>query len=669
MSGAALAQAVLDSLTVGQTVLELPDFVTARHRPLADAWLSWQELPHRPERISALRTALDEALSRDGELRSWARVATGQADGVPGPPKAAPAPAPAATPMPIPTPTVADQGPDRTAVFEPLRPDDPREVGGYPLRARIGQGGMGAVYLSRTPGGRPVALKVAQPEFAADPDFRRRFRKEVAFAQRVQGPYTVPVIDCDPEAPLPWLATSYIAAPSLAVAVGQRGPLPAASVLVLLAGIAEALHSIHRAGVLHRDLKPANVLLAHDGPRVIDFGISRAVESSSGALTRTGVQVGTPAFMAPEQVRGEQLTPAADVFSLGSLGYYAATGELPFGGDAAVFHRICHERPVWELCPAPVRAVLERCLTRDPRERPTPAQVITACAEAEGERLAMGEGWLPPTVSAVVTRYGNAEVPPTRPAAPNTVPNATPSAVPHATPPAAPPAAGPRRRRTAVLVAAAVTLAVAAGTTSAVLASGGGGDHGAGAPGTSASATVTGSGAAEPSEPGTSPSSGLPASDLPSAAPSAGRYLTRFTDVPFNLIGANTSGCMKDVTVSFDGEGPSVDSDVSIDEGNYTSGDLFYGCDSSSGDFWVLVPDEDRFAQVTGRPEPDRCAALARQQATAKRVMLPQVEPGAMYCLVTAVSSRIVFLQVVSVSRSSHDIRWKATAWEDTHAG
>lgn len=295
---------------------------------------------------------------------------------------------------------------DADAVFRPLASDDPREVSGYLLRARLGEGGMGVVYLSYTPGGRPVAFKLARSVYAADPEFRRRFAKEVAIAQRVTGLYTAPVIDCDPYASRPWLATAYVPAPSLAAAVGRQGPLPPDTVLVLIAGVAEALQSIHAAGVVHRDLKPGNVILAADGPRVIDFGISRAVESSSAPLTEAGARIGTPAFMAPEQVRGKSLGPAGDVFAVGSTAFYAVTGTLPFGGDAAVFHRILHEDPDWDLCPARVRGVLEPCLDKDPAARPTPTALIEMCrAASTDERLRIGEGWLPSTVTDVLTRY------------------------------------------------------------------------------------------------------------------------------------------------------------------------------------------------------------------------------------------------------------------------
>ncbi|OAA23268.1 serine/threonine protein kinase [Frankia sp. EI5c] len=303
--------------------------------------------------------------------------------------------------------------PVRDAVFTPLTPHDPHSVSSYLLRARIGEGGMGAVYLSYTPGGRPIALKVARPELAADPDFRSRFAKEVAIARRVQGPYTVPVIDADAEALRPWIATAYVAAPSLAVAVVRQGALPSATVLMLIAGVAEALQSIHRSGVIHRDLKPGNVILADDGPRVIDFGVARAIETSTAAMTQTGVRIGTPAFMSPEQVRGKQIDAAGDVFALGSTAYYALTGRPPFGSDAAVFHRIEHQQPDWEHCPDNVREVLSRCLAKDPAERPTSTQVIELCRSAITDDLYLqtGGGWLPPTVAAEVTRYRISTVP------------------------------------------------------------------------------------------------------------------------------------------------------------------------------------------------------------------------------------------------------------------
>lgn len=296
--------------------------------------------------------------------------------------------------------------------YRPLQPEDPREVGGYRLRARIGEGGMGRVYLSYTPGGRPVAIKVIRTEYADDPGFRRRFEQEVATAQRVQGMYTAPVIDADTRAEQPWLATAYVAGPSLQQAIGVYGPLPEESMFILVAGVAEALQSIHGAGIVHRDLKPSNVILAADGPRVIDFGIARAVDTTS--VTQTGLRVGTPAFMAPEQVRGQPSAPALDIFALGSLACYAATGELPFGGglDPLVPHRILEQEPDLAACPERIRNLVTRCLAKDPRQRPSPTQVIELCRQLSiGTRLQMGEGWLPPAVAAAVHRIATTPVP------------------------------------------------------------------------------------------------------------------------------------------------------------------------------------------------------------------------------------------------------------------
>jgi hypothetical protein len=275
---------------------------------------------------------------------------------------------------------------------------------------------MGRVYLSHTPGGRPVALKIIRAEYADDPGFRRRFELEVTTAQRVQGMYTAPVIDADTRAEHPWLATAYVPGPSLQQAVGVYGALPEQSVFLLVAGVAEALQSIHGAGIVHRDLKPSNVILAADGPRVIDFGIARAVDTTS--VTQTGLRVGTPAFMAPEQVRGQSSTPAVDIFALGSLACFAATAELPFGGglDPLVPHRILEQEPDLDRCPQRLRELVIRCLAKDPRERPAPAQVIDLCRQLSGDtRLQMGDDWLPRPVAAVVQRIATAPVPPPAP--------------------------------------------------------------------------------------------------------------------------------------------------------------------------------------------------------------------------------------------------------------
>ncbi|MEV7729018.1 serine/threonine-protein kinase [Streptomyces sp. NPDC087917] len=288
-------------------------------------------------------------------------------------------------------------------LFQPLAPNDPETVGGYRLAAVLGAGGMGKVYLSYTPGGRPIALKVIRSEFSEDPEFRRRFEQEVRSAQRVQGLYTAPVIDFDTEGAQPWLATAYVPGPSLAQAVGLHGRLPVRSVLLMTVGCAEALHVIHGAGIVHRDLKPANVLLASDGPRVIDFGIARAADAT--ALTGTGVSVGTPAFMAPEQAISGTVTPATDVFALGQIVAFAGSGASAYGDGPShgVLYRIVHEEPDLSGLPEELRPLAARCLARDPADRPTPAEIIALCHELSSEPLRQGEDWLPRAVAGSIT--------------------------------------------------------------------------------------------------------------------------------------------------------------------------------------------------------------------------------------------------------------------------
>jgi serine/threonine protein kinase len=263
--------------------------------------------------------------------------------------------------------------------MDSLRPGDPAEIGGYRLRAHLGRGGMGTVYLASTPGGRLVALKSIRAELVEDPEFRERFRLEVRAARRVRGLYTAELLDADPEAVPPWLVTSYVSGPSLARALKAQGPVPPVLVPLLLAGVAEALLDIHSAGIVHRDLKPSNVLLSPDGPRVIDFGIARALDGVK--LTLSGVTMGSPECMAPEQVRGLPVTPAADVFALGSLGGYALRGRSPFDAPnaAATMFRIAHQAPDLDGVPEELRVILEACLARHPGDRPSPAEVLDLC--------------------------------------------------------------------------------------------------------------------------------------------------------------------------------------------------------------------------------------------------------------------------------------------------
>ncbi len=287
---------------------------------------------------------------------------------------------------------------------------DPQHIGSYRLLGRLGAGGMGQVYLARSDRGRTVAVKLVREELAALEEFRQRFRQEVESARRVGGYWTAPVLDADTEAAVPWVATGYVAGPSLQQVVGHdHGALPERSVRTLAAGLAHALQDIHAAGIVHRDLKPSNVLVTIDGPRVIDFGIARALETvTDGGLTRTGALVGSPGFMAPEQVRGDRITPACDVFCLGSVLAYAATGDLPFGtansGVHALMFRIAQEEPDLEGVPEGIADLVRDCLKKDPAARPSLAAVL----ERTGAQDTLTEGrsrepWLP---SALVAQLG-----------------------------------------------------------------------------------------------------------------------------------------------------------------------------------------------------------------------------------------------------------------------
>ncbi|CAL9629443.1 Outer membrane protein assembly factor BamB [Streptomyces sp. enrichment culture] len=254
----------------------------------------------------------------------------------------------------------------------PLHSEDPKSVGGYRLLDRLGAGGMGVVYRARARSGRDVAIKVVHAQYAADPVFRARFRQEIAAVRKVSGAFTAPVLDADPEAARPWMATQYVPGPSLAGRIRDRGALPDAELRGLALGLVEALRDIHRAGVVHRDLKPANVLLAEDGPRVIDFGISRAAENHQ-TLTETGQMIGTPPFMSPEQlVDARAVGPASDVFSLGALLVYSVTGRGPFDADSPYLtaYRVVHDEPVLTGVDGPLRGLLERCLSKEPADRP-----------------------------------------------------------------------------------------------------------------------------------------------------------------------------------------------------------------------------------------------------------------------------------------------------------
>ncbi|MEU8465431.1 bifunctional serine/threonine protein kinase/MFS transporter [Streptomyces sp. NPDC029003] len=289
--------------------------------------------------------------------------------------------------------------------MEHLTGQDPTHIGPYRLIARLGEGGMGLVYLGRSDLGRTVAVKVVQAEHAQHPEFRRRFAREVAAARRVGGAWTADVLDADTDAAVPWVATQYIPGPDLTTVVAQDfGPLPERSVRTLANRLALALQAVHEAGLIHRDLKPSNVLVTVDGPRVIDFGIARAMDSLAGDSlhTRTGMLIGSPGFMSPEQVRGLELTPASDVFCLGALLVYAATGRLLFGatdsGLNAHLFRIAEEEPDLTGVPDSLIELVRACLHKDPAKRPTPRDVATYTA---GDQA--GE-WLPGAVLAQLGR-------------------------------------------------------------------------------------------------------------------------------------------------------------------------------------------------------------------------------------------------------------------------
>lgn len=367
--------------------------------------------------------------------------------------------------------------------FRPLDDKDPRTVGGYRLVAGLGSGGMGRVYLSHTPGGRAVAVKVIRPKLAEDPEFRRRFRTEVAAASKVHGLYTAPVVDSDTESPVPWCATAYVPGPSLAEAVREHGPLPVDTVLRMTAGIAEALQAVHDAGIVHRDLKPSNVLLASDGPRVIDFGVARAADATS--VTRSGAAVGTVAYMAPEQVLGGSASGSADVFALGQTAVFAATGSTAYGeGEPhAVLYRVVHEEPDLSKVPDALRELISRCLSKSAEDRPTVREVIET-VQVIRESLPGGPGpatdaWLPGEVAeGIAARAEGARVTGAEPTGHATPPGGVtgPEETPGSAAPVAPLGAEtaavgtePRRGRSrAWLMAAAGVVLVACGAAAAL---------------------------------------------------------------------------------------------------------------------------------------------------------------------------------------------------------
>ncbi len=291
--------------------------------------------------------------------------------------------------------------------MKPLAADDPRTIGEYRLQGRLGQGGMGRVYLGLSPGGRAVAVKVVHPELAMDAEFLRRFQREVASARAVSGIYTAPVVATGLEEHPPWLATAFVPGPSLEQMVREHGPLTEAALWPLLGGLVEALKAIHGCGVVHRDLKPANVLLATDGPRLIDFGISRTTNGTGGTmLTAAGVIFGTPGYLSPEHASGKPVGPPADIFALGCVMAYAATGATPWGDGeaAAVLYRVVHAEPALDAMPPRLRDLVARCLAKDPAARPSPRD-LADLASREQQRAGSAVSFWPAPVAALIGAY------------------------------------------------------------------------------------------------------------------------------------------------------------------------------------------------------------------------------------------------------------------------
>ncbi|MFG3250687.1 serine/threonine-protein kinase [Streptomyces sp. NPDC048187] len=551
-------------------------------------------------------------------------------------------------------------------VFQPLQDDDPRTVAGYRLAARLGAGGMGRVYLSHTRGGRPVAIKVVRSELADDPTFRRRFGREIGAARKVKGAYTAELIDADPDAAPPWLAALYVPGPSLSDAVARSGPLPVPAVLWLMAGVAEALQAIHGAGIVHRDLKPANVLLAADGPRVIDFGISLAADST--AHTATGSTIGTPQYMAPEQASAGDITAATDIFALGQTAAFAALGK-PLYGDgpaATVLYRIVHSEPDLSGVPERLRDLLARCLAADPGERATPTEVVEWCRRELGRDGGEEAGpalWreiagppvpVPPPAVATGPATAAAPVAPPGPTAVHTTPWTVPQqgAVPppwQTAPGPWPGAAGPggptvprrpagpeerrRRRRNTVLISVGAVVAcglvIAAG--SALLDAAGRGIErvrDAAASESASAAAESASGAPRPVAEGSATAGGKAASSTgPDVAPSADT----------SGAGADGPGAGATAPAAHVYYAPMLRSDNSLilhngKERKDRKGDIRFGCESAGCELT-----SDTSVMVHNVPGPgatyETCRQLTSVPAASHELLLADKAAGSEICV------------------------------------
>jgi serine/threonine protein kinase len=391
-----------------------------------------------------------------------------------------------------------------------LQPADPASVGGYRLLGRLGAGGMGQVYLGVSPGGRTVAIKLIHPSHAQTAYFKERFAREVEAARRVGGFHTATVVDADPGADPPWMVTAYIEGPSLQEAVVQGGPMPPDRVRALGAALAEGLAAIHACGLVHRDLKPSNVILAGDGPRIIDFGIARTVDAHTG-ITSTGTLVGTFAYMSPEQMRGDPAGSASDVFSLGGMLAFAATGRPPFGSDSppAIMYRVINEQPDLAGLPDPsLAALISACLAKAPEARPSVPDLMAAVSRsgsAPGHAqvvppLSAADG--PPTQTQLSAPEPTREVTTAPPASSQPGSLGTPAPPGPAGPPTARLPQGRRRRGPVVLITAAALVVVALAIALPVL--------------------LTSSTPKAAPPPSTTPSTSLAPSHSPSTTPSTG---------------------------------------------------------------------------------------------------------------------------------------------------
>lgn len=298
----------------------------------------------------------------------------------------------------------------RIPMVEPaaLEPGDPRAIGPFRIRGRLGSGGMGAVYLGQGRRRRQVAIKLIRGDQLHDDEFRARFRREVRAAAGVRSRFFANLVDADPEAAVPWLATEYVPGPTLSRALAEQGPLPREAVLTVVAGVAEALREIHTVGLVHRDVKPSNVILGPSGPCLIDLGVVALDDATK--VTLTGQTVGTPRYMAPEQASGERTTASADVWGLGALAYYAATGNHLFEGEhpAVVLYRVSAEHPSYDDCPEYLRPLLDACLTRDPAQRPSVEAILGVSGLREWADAAASGREVPPAPVGVGASTGSA---------------------------------------------------------------------------------------------------------------------------------------------------------------------------------------------------------------------------------------------------------------------